>query len=245
MNTFIRKLESFVALTAGDRTVLAQACSHTRRVAAHRDLIRAGEKPDDLYIILEGFACRSIVDASGKVSITSYLVPGDIADQHTFILKELDHTISTLSDCVIAVLRQEEFLKLVENHARIIRALWWSTLVDDATARAWLANIGARKGPKHVAHLLCELLMRLETVGLATRDGYLLPVTQAELGQTVGLSAVHINRVLRTLRERKLVTWDAAQRILIPEPQRLKAFCGFDDNYLHLSKASHGLRETA
>jgi CRP-like cAMP-binding protein len=236
MNAFIKKLEHFAPLSRDERKVLAQACEDVREVPARTELIHEGDQPRDLYIILEGFACRSNIEASGARSIVSYLVPGDIGDQHAFILKAMDHTLSTLSPCRVAKLTQEAFLKLVSPYPKILRALWWSALVDEATSREWIVNVGVRQGPKRVAHLLCELLMRLETVGLVTGRSYHFPLTQIELGETVGLSTVHVNRVIKSLRDRDLIRLDK-EKLTIPDVPRLKAFSGFTPGYLHLEKS--------
>jgi CRP-like cAMP-binding protein len=110
--------------------------------------------------------------------------------------------------------------------------LVWVTLVDEATLREWIVNLGQRQAGEAVAHLLCELLVRLEAVGLVQGGDYDLPLTQVELGDTLGLSNVHVNRVLKQLRTKGLVTV-SERAVHIPDVNRLKDFAGFDPNYLH------------
>jgi CRP-like cAMP-binding protein len=229
-----RKLENFAPLSSEDRRILAEIASQSRRVAARTDIIREGERPDDVHLVLEGFACRYKIVPDGRRHIMAYLVPGDLCDSHAFILKEMDHSIGTLSACRVVGIPRGRILEMLERPA-IARALWWSALVDEATLREWLVNIGRRPAEQRVAHLLCELLMRLQTVGLASGDSYELPITQGDLADTVGLTLVHVNRVLQRLRATGLITL-RSRHLVINDAQALKAFSGFDANYLHLAE---------
>lgn len=233
-NAFIRKLEQFVTFGPEDRQLLDSVTSHTRLVAARTDLIREGEQPDDVRLILVGFACRYKILEDGTRQIIAYLVPGDFCDLHVFILNEMDHCIGTLSPCVVADIPRELVLRLTERPA-IARALWWVTLVDEAVLRERVVDLGRRSAETRVAHLLCELLLRLRVVGLADDNAYELPITQAELADTVGLSGVHVNRVLQALRGQGLITFDG-KSVTIPDPVGLTKFSGFNPNYLHLRK---------
>ena len=115
----------------------------------------------------------------------------------------------------------------------LAKALWWMTLVDSSTLREWVVNIGRRQAEERIAHLFCELHLRLKSVGLAEENDYRLPITQAELGDTVGITDVHANRALQELRAKKLITW-TAQKLEILDLGSLRDMCGFDSNYLHL-----------
>jgi CRP-like cAMP-binding protein len=122
----------------------------------------------------------------------------------------------------------------------IARALWAAALVDEATLREWLVNLGGRPADERVAHLLCELLLRLRAVGLANGNSYELPLTQAELADTMGLSHVHMNRVIQRLRGEKLITLKG-KNLVILDVERLKAFSGFNPNYLHILNRDNAL----
>jgi CRP-like cAMP-binding protein len=119
-----------------------------------------------------------------------------ICDLHVSILGEMDHAISTLHRCKIVLIPRNIIADITENHGRINRALWWATLVDAATLREWLINMGRRPADKQLAHLLCELLLRLQAVGLASENSYEFPVTQAELADTLEITTVHVNRMI-------------------------------------------------
>jgi len=233
-NLLIRKLEAFGPLDASDKQLLDDVIGTSRIVGPHLDLAQEGDAPRDVHLILQGFACRYKILPKGRRHIVAYLVPGDFCDLHVFILKEMDHSIGTLSPCTVVDIPRSRILKLTER-PRILRALWWAALVDEATLREWLVNIGARDGLHRVAHLLCELLLRLQLVGLANGNTFELPLTQAELGETMGLSTVHMNRVIRELRAKELITFKA-QQLVILDVARLKKFSGFNPNYLHLGE---------
>lgn len=233
-NLLTRKLEAFGPLPEADRRLLDDVVRKTRDYGAREDLIREGDTPQDVHLVLEGFACRYKLLADGRRHIMAYLVPGDFCDLHVFILRAMDHTIATLSPCKVVTIPRDRVLELT-NRPAIARALWWCALVDEATLREWLVNIGARSAERRIAHLLCELLVRLRVVGLADGGAYELPLTQTELADTMGLSNVHVNRVLQHLRAEGLITLKDRQ-LVVQDVPRLEAFSGFDPNYLHLGK---------
>jgi CRP-like cAMP-binding protein len=232
-NVLIRKLAHFGPLSPADREALQAALGPSWWLAAGSDLIKEGDAPKAVFLILEGLACRYKIQANGARTIMAYLLPGDLCDQHVFVLKAMDHSIGCISRCHVATISRQSMLAIVAEHPAVARALWWATLVDEATLREWLVNVGSREGPLRVAHLLCELLLRLQAVGLATADSYTLPITQTELADTVGLSSIHVNRVLKTLRERELITWTKSEIKILDVPG-LKSYSDFNPNYLHL-----------
>lgn len=231
-NLLTRKLEKFTALSADDRHLLDDIVKPTRILMARMDIIREGQASKDVRLILEGFACRYKLLKSGKRQIVAYLIPGDVCDLNVFILKAMDHSIGTLSSCRVVDIARHRILELTER-PNIARALWYATLVDEATLREWLLNVGQRNAVARIGHLFCELLMRLRVVGLAHGDSFELPVTQTDIGDTTGLSFVHVNRCLQTLRSMNLIDY-RSKNIVIKDVQRLIEFTGFNQNYLHL-----------
>ena len=128
---------------------------------------------------------------------------------------------------------------LTNHYPRISRALWWCTLVDEAILREWLVNMGQRRAEQQAAHVLCELLVRLQAVGRATDTAYAFPLTQTEFGEALSLSVVHVNRSLQHLRKKELIVLKDGM-LTIPNVLRLKEFAGFNPNYLHLTPRSNG-----
>lgn len=240
MNILTRKLEAVGSLSDADKRLLDSVIVRSRRVKARTDLATEGDVPDEVNLILEGFACRYKILPDGRRHIMAYLVPGDFCDIHVFILKHMDHSIATLSPCKVVGIPRDKIIELTERPA-IARALWWSALVDEATLREWLVNIGQREAPIRIAHLLCELLVRLRAVGINKGDSYSLPITQTELGDTMGLSSVHVNRSVQILREKGLITWKGDQMV-ITDIDGLIAYSQFNPNYLHLGERAMATR---
>lgn len=231
-NPLTKKLQSGCHLTAEDVARLDSLIADRRVVAARTDLIREGQRPSDVHLVLSGFAYRQKTLHDGRRQIMAILVPGDFCDLHVAILGIMDHAISTVSECVIVTIPQETVLDLVSKFNHLTRALWWATLVDEAILREWLVNLGQRSADRQLAHLFCELHLRLKVVGLADDDTFALPMTQAELADTLGLTTVHINRMMQQLRSSGLIATQGS-RLVIPDPEQLQAFCAFDPTYLH------------
>lgn len=238
-NPLVLKLRHGAHLTDEDCAKLQQASARTRQVGKRQDLIQEGDRPEFVQLVLDGFACRYKLLRDGSRQIMALLVPGDFCDLHVAILGEMDHGIATLSPCTIAEISRDTVRDLTLNHPRLAHAFLWATLVDEAVLREWLVNMNQRDADHRMAHLFCELLVRLQMVGLADETSFGLPMTQNELGDLLGLSNVHVNRTLQTLREAGLIEWKS-QRLTIPDVARLNAYAEFKPNYLHLTKRVNG-----
>ena len=232
-NPLIRKLAEAEALTYHDQTKLADMCRHPRYVGGGQDIIRAGDPPSDVHLVLEGFAYRYKILPEGNRQIVAVMIPGDFCDLHVAVLGEMDHSIATLTPCTIVDIPTATIRDLTEDHPRITRALWWATLVDEGILREWLSSMGQREAPERMAHFFCELFLRLELVGATADDSYEMPLTQTDIGDLLGMTNVHVNRTLRHLRELDLLELKR-RRLTIPDVARLKAYCSFDPAYLHL-----------
>lgn len=233
LNPLIRKLECRFTLSDADRGALERASEGTRRFKAGEDLIAEGEVPDRVHLIQSGFACRYKILPNGGRAIVAYLVPGDICDLHVSILGEMDHSVGTLSPCKVVAIPRETIVDLTANYPTLNHALLWSVLVDEAILREWLVCMGRRSAVQNMAHIFCELLVRLRAVGLVIDNGYELPLTQLDMSDAVGLSAVHVNRTLQELRREGLIELKG-RHLHIPDVEALEAFSGFNPNYLHL-----------
>jgi CRP-like cAMP-binding protein len=232
-NPLIAKLERGAKLNEEDRQILDRLTSRTRQVGPREDIICEGDAPEDVHLIMEGFACRYEILPDGKRHIMAYLVPGDICDFHVAILGEMDHNIGTLTPCTLVEIPSNAIHDIATRHPNLNRAFWWGTLVDEGILREWLVSLGRRSAAQRVAHLFCELLIRLQTVGLADRNSFDMPLTQEELADTLGLSNVHVNRMMQELRERQLIATNG-KRLTINDVERLQEFAEFNPSYLHL-----------
>jgi CRP-like cAMP-binding protein len=235
----IRKLEHFTRLSGEEKRSLEQAASiKVRQLNPREDIIYEGDRLSQVNLILEGWACRYKMLEDGRRQILSYLIPGDVCDMRMFILKEMDHAICAISAVSLSEIPKDTIIELTDAYPRLSRAFWWNSLVEDAIAREWLVNNSQREATERMAHLFCELFVRLRMVGLANGNSCELPVTQAELGETLGLSTVHVNRTIQELRNSNLVILKG-KILTIPDLEALQEVALFNDNYLHLNRDGH------
>ena len=232
--SLIRKLEQFVRLSPADHAILSRASSErVRRFAARVDIVREGEKPADVHLILSGWACRYKQLEDGRRQVVSFFLPGDICDINVFVLREMDHSIGTITAVSTADLSRDFFDEVAASHPRIATALWWDTLVNAAIQREWTMNLGQRTALERTAHLLCEVWLRLRLAGLTKDDSCEFPLTQADLADATGLSKVHVNRTLQELRAGGFIVLKG-KTLAIPDLDRLMRAGLFNPNYLHM-----------
>lgn len=231
----VRKLGYPVDLSREDLDALMRAIEDIREVPARTTLIEEGDRPDYVHVVLDGFAYRYKQLADGGRQIIAWLVAGDICDLHVAILEEMDHTVATVSQSRIGRMRRSSVEQLIETSPALSRALWWVSLVDAAILREWVVSLGRRNAEARMAHLFCELHARLAAVGLAGGGAVELPLTQTELADTLGVTPVHVNRILQSLRERKLIDWPRTSLVL-RDIEALQEIAQFDPNYLHLGR---------
>jgi CRP-like cAMP-binding protein len=232
-NPLLRKLANFTELSAEESNAVNECCSDVREVGAREDIISQGDRTGAVKLLLEGFACRYKVLEDGRRQIVAYFVPGDLCDLRVFILKRMDHSIGAIVASKVAHISPENVLKLTHTYPTLTRALWWSTLVEEAILREWIVNVGQRNALERMAHLFCELLYRFRSVGLNEGLSCTLPLTQVELAETLGLSSVHVNRTLQELRRQKLITLEGGT-LTIQDLPALKEVSFFNSDYLHL-----------
>ncbi len=201
----IRKWEQFTPLSVEDKHVTEQlAQERVRRLGAHEDLIQEGDKPKYVNLILSGMACRYKTLEDGRRQITGFFVAGDICDQYVYILREMDHSVATLTDVVFAEISPGA-IQTAMNCPQIREALLWDMLANAAIHREWIINLGQRTAFERVGHLICELFLRLRAVGLTSGNSCELALTQVDLADAAGLSTVHVNRTLQELRAANLI----------------------------------------
>lgn len=231
--TFLRKLEARDVLSDEERATLIACAGDEVLFPAGTDLVREGARPDTSMLVIDGFTSRYRDAPDGSRQIMAIHVPGDFVDLHSLLLKEMDHSVGALSACRVMRFPHVRLRALTQTHPHLTRLLWLMTLIDSSIHREWLAA-AAHPAPEQIAHLICELYVRLEITGLIGADrSFNLPLTQTELGEALGLSAVHVNRSLQQLRSEGLFTWQG-QTIHILDWDALQRRAAFDDRYLHL-----------
>lgn len=228
------RLEAFTRLSSDDRAAIDRiARKSVRDVGARRDLLREGDTPRFVYLILDGWACRYKTLPDGRRQIVAFFVPGDLCDLNIYILREMDHSVGAITPIQIAEISRDEMEQLTVEHPRITQALWWNELVTAAIQREWTLNVGQRTAFERIAHLLVELFLRLDCVGITREGGCPLPLTQVDIADATGLTPVHVNRTLQELRRLGLIEL-RGKHLTIPDMKALKNAAMFNDNYLHL-----------
>lgn len=196
-------------LTENEAIILENSVHDVKTMPGRFRLVRAGEPVETSTLLLEGFICRYMDDRDGLRQLVAVHVPGDFVDLHAFPMKRLDHDVAALGPVKVALFEHATLQTITENHPHLTRMLWFSTLLDAAQHREWIFRIGRLGAEGRIAHLFCEIYTRLQMVGLASDGRFTLPMTQPDLAEACGITGVHVNRVLRMLRERNLLTFKA------------------------------------
>ena len=232
-NPLIRKLSHFAPLSLSDRQVLDELIFTHEAFAADTDIISEGMTPRAVFCILEGLAIRYRTLGDGGRQILTFLIPGDLCDMHVFLAKTMDHSIGTITPVRIASMPRERMMDVFTRRPRISAALWWSSMQEEAMLRERIVSLGRRDARGRIAYLLCELLWRHAAVGISTEKTFPLPLTQTELGDTLGLTPVHVNRILKEFRAYGLIAMEQRTITLLDMPG-LRKMADFTEDYLQL-----------
>ena len=227
------RLDAFTRLSQDDRTAIAKLSKVSRVVPPRRDLIREGEKPQYIHLMVDGWACRYKALPDGRRQIVAFFMPGDFCDLNVYILKQMDHSVGAITRLSVADISRDDMDGLTANRPRVTQALWWGELVNVSIQREWTLNVGQRTAYERIAHLLAELFIRLRSVGLTQGDSCDFPLTQTDIADATGLTAVHVNRTLQELRKDGLIVLER-KHLQIPNLRKLMDVAMFNPNYLHL-----------
>lgn len=243
-NRFIDKLRGYAILSDEDVAALLTATSHPRKFPARHDLIREGDRPGPVFVILEGWACRYKILPSGTRQILAFLMPGDSCDLHVGLLAQMDHSIQSIGPALVATIDRVEIDRIMDRHPNVAKAMYLSQLIDEGTLRAWITSMGRRTSVERVAHLTCELYLRARNIGLINGQHLTLPLSQILLADALGMTPVHLNRVLKDLKASGAMSLSRGS-LEISNPERLVQIAGFDENYLHRHMRSRIFRDGA
>ena len=231
----LMKLRARDEIGAAEEQALRDGISAPKNCDADAIVIPPGKELDRSTILVDGLLCRYKDLSGGQRQITELHCAGDFADLHSFTLKYLDHGVMALTPCRIVEMPHQKLTAITERFPHLVRVLWFSTNLDAAIHREWEVSLGRRSALQRTAHLFCEMQVRLSLVGLATEAEYGLPITQAVLAECLGLTSVHVNRVLKELRERELVEFRGG-RVRITDLPALRRIAEFDPAYLYLGR---------
>jgi CRP-like cAMP-binding protein len=226
-----RKLAQWVALSPEEVGVLRDLQSATRVVARKRDIITEGRKYDGLLVLIEGSAMRYRVLHDGRRQVLNIIFPGDFIGFPGCFFDRALYSITALSETVVSAIPFAQVFSLFEAHPRLAATIFWSFSCEAAMSAEHLIDVGRRSALERVAHLLLELLTRLQAIGLADERSYQLPLTQDLIGDALSLSLPRVNHALRQLRESDLVLIEK-RRVTIKDLEGLAALADFERTYL-------------
>src|SRR3954471_610209 len=218
----VRKLSSYVELSQDEQQTIRALPSRIEECAKGHHLVHEGSSPTESCLLLTGMAFRYRALADGRRQIISLHIPGDFVDLHSFVLHPMDHSIATAVASRVARVPHEHLNLVLERHPRLARALMWDMALDAATFREWMVGLGRRSAYERLAHLFCELYYRMKMVHLVRDGAFDMPLSQSALGDVCGLSSVHVNRSLQSLRGDGLVVNEKG-RVAIPDIGKLTA----------------------
>ena len=231
-NRFVDKLRLLGVSNPSDLAAVASATDSPRKYAARVDLIREGDRPGPVFVVLEGWVCRYKILPNGTRQIVGFLMPGDCCDLHIALLAEMDHSIQTITPAMVARIGRSEMDALLEQHPAVAKAMYISQLIDEGTMRAWITSMGRRTSVERLAHLICELYIRAGNVGIEVEPEFAMPLSQLLMADSLGMTPVHLNRVVKELRLRRAMTVTRG-KVVVSNPQLLSKIAGFDETYLH------------
>lgn len=235
-SALVRKLGSFVRLSSFELQFLAEIQSSCRSIPRSTELVHEGQTGHRAYILQEGWAsCYKLLPDGGRQIIT-FSLPGDCLGLRSVLLRTSDHSFATITDALVSEVPAQRMMAVFHDQPRLGAAILWAASRDEAMTVEHLVNIGRRSAIQGMAHLILELCERLQLVGLATPNGFDCPLNQHAFADALGLSAIHVNRTLRQLRERGLVTL-SAHRIAIHDPKLLRELAEYSSGYLDQSYA--------
>jgi len=223
LNRLIRKLETITHLSDHEKQAILGLPVRVADLRADADIVREGDRPSECCLLVEGFVCRYKTLSDGNRQIMAFYVPGDIPDLLSLHIDVMDHSLATIAPSQVAFIPHASLGKLIDQNPRIAAAFWRDTLVDAALFREWIVNLGSRDAYSRIAHLVCEVFLKLRAVGLTKANSFEFPLTQSEIGDATGLSTVHVNRSMMELRRDGRSLWrgvDARSLILSASKKR-------------------------
>ena len=230
-NALVRKLSNFIKLSPAELTCLFEIQAKPEKIEAHKDIVHEGQTGHRAYILQSGWAyCYKLLPDGGRQVIT-FSLPGDFMGLRSVLLRTSDHSFGSLSDVTISPIAVPRMIRVFSDFPRLGAALLWAVSRDEAVMVEHLVGIGRRSAIERVAHFFLELGQRLELVGMASDTKFECPLNQYLLADALGLTAIHVNRVLRQLREQNLITLKA-HHVVIDDVKGLKKLAGFDNAYL-------------
>ena len=234
LEPFVHNLGRQYPLTNDDKDAIFGIDAETHKYKSNNFLIKEYRPNDYCLILSSGYACSIKITSSGSRQIISIYLPGDGINLQNLLIDQLDYSVMSLSDVEVMAIRREDLLRLKHRHPSVERALDLQFVRETSIHREWLLSVSRREALARLAHLLCELSVRVRAAGLADQYGDGLPLTQQVMADCVGLTTVHLNRVYRRLEKDGLIE-RIGKKLKLPRWEELRAVADFDSRYLHLT----------
>jgi CRP-like cAMP-binding protein len=233
-DALVRRLRATSGATGEELQAIRALPFAERSYVAGKVVVRDGDRSTECCLVVEGFCLRSKTTSTGLRQILSIHIPGEIPDLQSLHLHEMDHDLVALTDCTLGFIGHTTLRKFNRRWPNVAEIFWRDTLIDAALFREWIVNVGQRPAPSRLAHIIVELRERLRVIGRANADGFEMPLTQEQIGEAMGITAVHANRVIRQLREDNVVEFHRG-RVTVLNDTKLTELADFDGRYLHQS----------
>ena len=234
LGALFRRWKRRLPLSAADEAAVADLNWARKQYQRDAYLAREGEHVTVCTVLLQGFAYRQKILSDGSRQIISFHIPGEFLDLQNCLLEVADHNVQALTRCLVAVVSKELLLQVMSDRPAVRQAIWLDSLLDASVFREWVVNVGRRDARQRIAHLLCELALRLKAAGLGEGPLFDFPLTQEQIADATGLTAVHTNRTLQALRRAGLINLTAS-KLTILDWDALAEAGDFSERYLHHS----------
>jgi CRP-like cAMP-binding protein len=244
LQLFVNRLTSRSILTDEEASALLGLKGQIKQVAAHVDSVRQGEQVDHSCLVVEGLVGRFGQNSDGARQTTCLYIPGDMADLPSVVSPRSAWGLAALTPTTILRVPHADLRRIAARHSGIAEAFWRDCVADGSIFSEWVVNVGRRDARTRIAHLFCEMAIRFDRIGQGDKRSFPLPITQADLGDATGLTSVHVNRILKELRDRSIVTARAG-KITIDDWDQLVSVGDFDDAFMLLDGPSPRLSEAA
>ena len=228
----IRRLRTISGIDEEDVQSIRALPVSIKHYRANQPVVRDGERPTECCLVAEGFCVRTKTTSRGQRQILSIHIPGEIPDLQSLHLHVMDHDLITLTECTLGFISHSPLREITRRRPNIAEILWRDSLVDAALFREWIVNVGQRPALDRLAHTIVELRERLKIIGRVADNQFDMPLTQEQIGEAMGITAVHANRIIKQLRDEAVVDFYRG-RVTILDEARLQELADFDDRYLH------------
>jgi CRP-like cAMP-binding protein len=228
----LRRLTIVSGLDEPDIAAIRALPIAVRQWDVGRTIVADGQRPTDCCLVVEGFCVRSKTTVSGQRQILSIHIPGEIPDLQSLHLHRMDHDVISLVPSTLGFISHASLRALTREKPNVAEMLWRETLIDAAIFREWIVNVGQRPATSRLAHTVVELRRRLAVTGRAAGDTFEMPLTQEQIGEALGITPVHANRVIKQLREERIIDISRG-RVVVLDEAKLAELAQFDDRYLH------------